>query len=59
LEKNGASPEDVARVIYRAATSRGGKFRYPAGRDAHLVLALRSMLPFRIFSAVFRRAVGG
>jgi NAD(P)-dependent dehydrogenase (short-subunit alcohol dehydrogenase family) len=59
MEKRGSSPELAARVIYEAATRRGKKFRFPAGADARLALALRSALPFRLFRAIFRKALLG
>ncbi len=44
-------PEPVARVIYRAATSRSGRLRWPAKPGPYL--ALRSMLP----DAIWRRII--
>jgi NAD(P)-dependent dehydrogenase (short-subunit alcohol dehydrogenase family) len=59
LEKGGSPPEVVADTIYRAATDGGSRLRYPAGPDAKLVLFLRSVLPFRLFSAIFGKIVVG
>ena len=55
----GASPAIVARVIYRAATDRGWKLRYPAGADAKVLLALRHLLPHAWFTRLVQLAVGG
>lgn len=57
--EKGASPEVAARVIYRAATDRGWKLRYPAGADARVLLALRGLLPERWFLRLVRAAAGG
>jgi NAD(P)-dependent dehydrogenase (short-subunit alcohol dehydrogenase family) len=59
LSNGGSSPETAARAIYRAATSRGSRLRFSIGSDARLVLVLRSVLPFRLFRAVFRRFMVG
>jgi NAD(P)-dependent dehydrogenase (short-subunit alcohol dehydrogenase family) len=59
LEKKGSPPEKAARVIYRAATSQGSRLRYAVGSDAKLVLFLRSVVPFRVFRAIFKKFVIG
>jgi NAD(P)-dependent dehydrogenase (short-subunit alcohol dehydrogenase family) len=59
MGKGGSPPEAAARVIYRAATSRGARLRWVVGSDARLVLFLRSVLPFRAFHALFRRVMIG
>jgi NAD(P)-dependent dehydrogenase (short-subunit alcohol dehydrogenase family) len=41
---NGAAPEQVARVILRAATDDSPKLRYPVGEDAKRLLGLRRWL---------------
>lgn len=51
---NGATPESVARTIVRAAQSRGGRLRWPAGRTAWLLLTLQRVLP----APAFRWLVG-
>jgi len=43
-------PEVVAKVIYRAATSDNGAFRYPAGRYAGTILLARKILSDRIWN---------
>ncbi|MBI3661299.1 SDR family oxidoreductase [Candidatus Acetothermia bacterium] len=53
----GASPEAVAKVIYRAATDNSWRLRYPVGSTAGLLLFLRRILPDRAFNGIIRRAV--
>jgi NAD(P)-dependent dehydrogenase (short-subunit alcohol dehydrogenase family) len=48
-------PLEVARTIVRAIESRKPKLRYVVGRDARLVLALRSSLPYSWFAQGMRR----
>ncbi|MCT9867738.1 oxidoreductase [Paenarthrobacter aurescens] len=43
----------VAKAIVRAATARRPKTRYPVGRGAWSVLAMRRILPDRVFDYVF------
>jgi len=43
----------VAKTIVRAATAKRPRTRYPVGRGAWSVLALRRILPDRAFDAVF------
>jgi NAD(P)-dependent dehydrogenase (short-subunit alcohol dehydrogenase family) len=43
----------VAKTIVRAATAKRPRTRYPVGRGAWSVLALRRVLPDRAFDAVF------
>jgi len=50
--RKGASPAEVARVIYRAATDGRRKLRYPA-KD-HFALTLRRLLPEPLFFAMLR-----
>jgi len=42
---DGSPPEAVAEVIYRAATDGSKKLRYPAGKNAALLLTLRKLFP--------------
>lgn len=53
----------VANTIVRAANAKRPRTRYPVGRGAWSVLAMRRILPDRIFDAVFlnfyRRLAGG
>lgn len=58
LEKqgnNGSPPEVVAQVIYKAATDKSWKLRYPAGGNAGIVLFLRKLLPESIFISLVRK----
>lgn len=54
---NGAAPEVVAKVIYRAATSRTGRLRYPAGATGRMLLILRRLLPDGIFNGLVGRSI--
>ncbi len=45
----GAPVEDIARVIYRAATDGTSRLRYPAGTVGVLILWARRLLPDRLF----------
>lgn len=42
-------PKKVAQVIYRAATDRGERLRYPVGMDAEVVSLVRKFLPEQLF----------
>jgi NAD(P)-dependent dehydrogenase (short-subunit alcohol dehydrogenase family) len=48
-------PERVARVIWKAATDGSRKLRYPA--NSAPLLALRRLLPERVFLAIVKSAV--
>ena len=49
-EDDGSSrPEDIAEVIYRAATDGESKLRYPAGKDAEKLLAARQEMGTEAF----------
>ncbi len=50
----GASPQAVAATIFRAATDRGGRLRYPVNAG---LLALRAMLPYGLYHALIKRVV--
>ncbi|AFY70829.1 3-oxoacyl-(acyl-carrier-protein) reductase [Thalassoporum mexicanum PCC 7367] len=50
--EEGAAPEQVAKVIYRASTDRSRQLRYPADRNARFLLFLRKLLPERIFTKI-------
>ena len=56
---NGASPEQVARTIVRAAESRRGKLRWPTDRTARMLIWLNRALPQRVFATLVRRSVSG
>ncbi|MGM7778155.1 oxidoreductase [Arthrobacter sp. KNU-44] len=49
-------PRTVARAIVHAATSRRPRTRYPVGRGAWTILAMRRVLPDRVFDTVFWNA---
>jgi NAD(P)-dependent dehydrogenase (short-subunit alcohol dehydrogenase family) len=55
--RRGIPPEQVAAVIERALTARRMRARYLVGRDAHLMLALKTLLPAHLFDAFVRRAL--
>jgi NAD(P)-dependent dehydrogenase (short-subunit alcohol dehydrogenase family) len=57
-EKRGISPEQVAQTIETALTARRMKPRYAVGRDAHAMIAVRRLLPDRLFDLVSKRAMG-
>lgn len=45
----GASSEDVAATIYKAATDKGKRLRYQVGVDAKTLLTARKLLPDEVF----------
>lgn len=53
-----SDPIVVAKVIYQAANDSSNRLRYIAGNDARLMWRLRTLLPFRVFSALLRRMTG-
>lgn len=50
----GAPPDEVAEVIFKAATDDSWKMRYPA--NSAMILTARRLLPDRAFHAIVRRA---
>ncbi|MDH5178135.1 MAG: SDR family NAD(P)-dependent oxidoreductase [Gammaproteobacteria bacterium] len=56
--EQGMSVDKVARTIFRAATSRWPKRRYPVGFDAVMVAALRPFLPDLIYKLIWHREFG-
>lgn len=54
-----ALPEEVARVVFEAATSTGGKPRYLAGQQPKLVYFLRWLLPRQMFASLMNSQSGG
>lgn len=52
--EKGSSPNEVAKVIYRAVTDGKTQLRYPAGKNAALLLTLRKILPDWVFSSIVR-----
>lgn len=47
-------PVEVAKVIFEAATSNSPQIRYKAGNDAKLLLAIRRIIPERLFYSIVR-----
>ncbi|MBG0917023.1 SDR family oxidoreductase [Exiguobacterium sp. PBE] len=54
---NAEGPDVVAETIWRAATERKKRLRYPAGKQAGLLIALKRYLPNRVFFAIVRGVV--
>ncbi len=55
MGKTAPGPEVVAQTIYKAALDDSSRLRFPAGKDAKLILAGRKILPGRWFNAVVRK----
>lgn len=49
-----ADPQQVADVIFRAATDDPGQLRYLVGADAELIVATKTSMPFDQFEAAMR-----
>jgi NAD(P)-dependent dehydrogenase (short-subunit alcohol dehydrogenase family) len=58
-QTKGASPEETAKVIFKAATDGSRKLRYPAAGGAGMILFLRQWVPFNMFKSVTRRMILG
>jgi NAD(P)-dependent dehydrogenase (short-subunit alcohol dehydrogenase family) len=56
--RRGIPPEQVASVIEGALRAPRMRTRYLVGRDARAMLALRRLLPDRVFDRVTRRVLG-
>ncbi|WP_214740634.1 SDR family oxidoreductase [Exiguobacterium sp. s48] len=54
---NAEGPDVVAETIWRAATERKKRLRYPSGKQAGLLIALKRYLPNRLFFAIVRSVV--
>ncbi|WP_214812601.1 SDR family oxidoreductase [Exiguobacterium sp. s181] len=54
---NAEGPDVVAETIWRAATERKKRLRFPAGKQAGLLIALKRYLPNRVFFAIVRGVV--
>ena len=52
-----APAQQVADVIYQAATEVPGKLRYPVGADAELIIATKSQMSFEDFDTTMRAAL--
>ncbi|HEX3909652.1 MAG TPA: SDR family NAD(P)-dependent oxidoreductase [Solirubrobacteraceae bacterium] len=57
-EKRGISPEQVAQTIQTALAARRMKPRYVVGRDARAMIAVRRLLPDRLFDRLSKLAMG-
>jgi len=55
LADNHRDPEDVASVIERAVDARFPKFRYTTEIEGKILFLLKRLLPFRLFSWIYRR----
>ncbi len=57
--RSGDKPEAVAQIIFKAATDRSARLRYPAGGSAGLLLTARKLLPdawlHRLFQQLLTR----
>jgi short-subunit dehydrogenase len=56
-EKNAIPPERVAEAIQDALTAKRPRARYRVGRDAKAMIALRSVLPDRVFDSLVHLVV--
>jgi NAD(P)-dependent dehydrogenase (short-subunit alcohol dehydrogenase family) len=56
--QNGEPPALVAQMVFRAATDRRNKLRYPVGKPAPLLLTLRKLLPDSWYLAMIKRLYG-
>lgn len=54
---NAEGPDVVAKTIWRATTERKKRLRYPSGKQAGLLIALKRYLPNRVFFAIVRGVV--
>jgi NAD(P)-dependent dehydrogenase (short-subunit alcohol dehydrogenase family) len=52
------SARNVSRVIVKAATARRPRFRYPVGVDAHTILPLRALTPWRMHRWITSKMIG-
>jgi short-subunit dehydrogenase len=51
-----SSPEEVAKVIYKAATATNNRMRYVIGNDAKLLIWIKKWLGTNIFMGFLRRS---
>ena len=58
-KRNAIPPERVAEAIHHALTARRPRTRYRVGRDARAMIALRAVLPDRVFDSAVHRIVLG
>jgi short-subunit dehydrogenase len=52
----GSEPEEIARVIYQAATDNSKRLRYLAGKNARLVSSMRRILPEGTFYSMVEKS---
>ena len=57
-ERNGMSPEQVAKVVYKAATAKNPKPLYTAGGVYKLFVFLTKILPTRLFNWIVGKIYG-
>jgi NAD(P)-dependent dehydrogenase (short-subunit alcohol dehydrogenase family) len=57
-ERDGSSPDVVARAVLHALTSRRPRVRYPVGKDSRLLSTLGRWLPQRALDTLRLRALG-
>lgn len=50
-----SKPQDVAKTIYQAATSKSKKMRYLVGRDAKMMVTIKKLLGTGIFQKMVKR----
>ncbi len=55
LRKMAGRPEDIAEVVFKALAARNPRLRYAAPGHARLALAVKRLLPSRLFDYVFSR----
>ncbi len=52
--KNAASPQQVAKTIFKAAADKSDRLRYVVGTPAPMLMLLRRILPEKLFFAGVR-----
>ena len=50
----GTGPEKAAKAIYKAATDKNSRLRYPVGKDAKLLFFIRRILPYKVFNGILK-----
>ena len=58
VERSGAAPEQVAKAILHALTSKNPKTRYLVGQDAHFLSKILTKLPDKIVDSFICKRVG-
>ena len=56
---NASQPEQIAKVIYQAATDGSSQLRYIAGADAQGLLATKAQMPEADFMQMIQKSFGG